>query len=211
MSINSENIIEIHKNLNKYPETKLLIVTKNQDLNDINVLISEGYRLFGENRVQEAYRKYSQIDINNDLELHLIGPLQRNKVKQALKIFDTIQTIDRFSLVDEISKQINNLPDLKTRDFYIQVNIGEEEQKFGVSKKELKELYSYSIEKKVSISGLMCIPPNTSDPSIFFREMLDLKNNINQNLKLSMGMSGDYKFALNFQTNFIRIGSLIFR
>ena len=73
MSINSENIIEIHKNLNKYPETKLLIVTKNQDLNDINVLISEGYRLFGENRVQEAYRKYSQIDINNDLELHLIG------------------------------------------------------------------------------------------------------------------------------------------
>ena len=137
--------------------------------------------------------------------------MQRNKVKQALKTFDTIQTIDRFSLVDEISKQINNLSDLRTKDFYIQVNIGQEEQKFGVSKKELKELYSYSIEKKVIVSGLMCIPPNTSDPSDFFREMLDLKNNINENLKLSMGMSGDYKLALNFQTNFIRIGSLIFR
>ena len=93
MSINSENLIAINENLNKYPETKLLIVTKNQVLNDINVLISEGFRLFGENRVQEADRKYSQIDINKDLELHLIGPLQRNKVKQALKTFDTIQTM----------------------------------------------------------------------------------------------------------------------
>ena len=111
-------------------------MTKNQDLEDISALISEGYRLFGENRVQEALRKYSKIKTYNDLELHLIGPLQRNKVKQALKIFDTIQSIDRFSLVDEISKQINNLYDLRTRDFYIQVNIGEEEQKSGISKRD---------------------------------------------------------------------------
>ena len=133
------------------------------------------------------------------------------EIKNALKIFDTIQTIDRFSLVDEISKQINNLSDLRTRDFYIQVNIGQEEQKFGVSKKELKKLYSYSIEKKVSVSGLMCIPPNIPDPSSYFREMIDLRDNINKNLKLSMGMSSDYKIALNFQTDIVRIGSLIFK
>ncbi len=132
-------------------------------------------------------------------------------MKQALKIFDTIQSIDRFSLVDEISKQINNLSDLRTRDFYIQVNIGEEEQKSGISKNETQELYSYTIEKKVSVSGLMCIPPNTSDPSDYFKEMLDLRNKINKNLKLSMGMSGDYKIALNFKTDIVRIGSLIFQ
>ena len=211
MSINLENLLSIKENLKLFPKTKLLIVTKNQDLEDISALISEGYRLFGENRVQEALRKYSKIKTYNDLELHLIGPLQRNKVKQALKIFNTIQTIDRYSLVDEISKQINNLSDLRTRDFYIQVNIGGEEQKSGISKKETQELYSYTIEKKVSVSGLMCIPPNTSDPGVYFREMLDLRNNINKNLKLSMGMSGDYKIALNFQTDIVRIGSLIFQ
>ena len=211
MSINLENLFSIKENLKLFPKTKLLIVTKNQDLEDISALISEGYRLFGENRVQEALRKYSKIKTYNDLELHLIGPLQRNKVKQALKIFDTIQSIDRFSLVDEISKQINNLSDLRTRDFYIQVNIGEEEQKSGISKKETQELYSYTIEKKVSVSGLMCIPPNTSDPSDYFKEMLDLRNKINKNLKLSMGMSGDYKIALNFKTDIVRIGSLIFQ
>ena len=211
MSINLENLFSIKEDLKLFPKTKLLIVTKNQDLEDISSLISEGYSLFGENRVQEAFRKYSNIKTYNDLELHLIGPLQRNKVKQALKIFDTIQSIDRFSLVDEISKQINNLSDLRTRDFYIQVNIGEEEQKSGISKNETQELYSYTIEKKVSVSGLMCIPPNTSDPSDYFKEMLDLRNKINKNLKLSMGMSGDYKIALNFKTDIVRIGSLIFQ
>ena len=211
MSINSENLLSIKENLKLFPKTKLLIVTKNQSLESISALISDGYRLFGENRVQEAFKKYSNISIYKDLELHLIGPLQRNKVKQALKIFNTIQTIDRYSLVDEISKQINNLSDLKTRDFYIQVNIGEEEQKFGISKKETQELYSYTIKKKVSVSGLMCIPPNTSDPSDYFKEMLDLRNKIDKNLKLSMGMSGDYKIALNFKTDIVRIGSLIFQ
>ena len=211
MSINSENLLSIKENLKLFPKTKLLIVTKNQNLESISALISDGYRLFGENRVQEAFKKYSNISIYKDLELHLIGPLQRNKVKQALKIFNTIQTIDRYSLVDEISKQINNLSDLKTRDFYIQVNIGEEEQKFGISKKETQELYSYTIRKKVSVSGLMCITPHTSDPSDYFKEMLDLRNKIDKNLKLSMGMSGDYKIALNFKTDIVRIGSLIFQ
>ena len=149
MSINSENLLSIKENLKLFPKTKLLIVTKNQSLESISALISDGYRLFGENRVQEAFKKYSNISIYKDLELHLIGPLQRNKVKQALKIFNTIQTIDRYSLVDEISKQINNLSDLKTRDFYIQVNIGEEEQKFGISKKRPKNYTVTQLKKKL--------------------------------------------------------------
>ncbi len=211
MSINSENLLDIKKNLKFFPKTKLLIVTKNQDTKDINILVSKGYRLFGENRVQEAEKKYSQINSNKDLELHLIGPLQRNKVKQALKIFDIIQSVDRFSLIDEISKRIDPSSNLRAKEFYIQVNIGNEEQKYGVLKKDLKELYNYSIEKKVIVNGLMCIPPNIPDPSSYFREMIDLRDNINKNLKLSMGMSSDYKIALNFQTDIVRIGSLIFK
>ena len=211
MSIDFKNLNIIRENLKLFPNTKLLIVTKNQSVFDINTLISEGYKLFGENRVQEAQKKFSEVNNHKDLQLHLIGPLQSNKVKTALKIFDVIQTIDRFSLVDEIYKQINNSSDHKTREYYIQVNIGEEEQKFGVPKKDLKDLYNYTIKKKINVNGLMCIPPNITDPSNYFKELLNLKDSINKNLKLSMGMSSDYKIALNFQTNTIRIGSLIFK
>ena len=140
----------------------------------------------------------------------MIGPLQSNKVKNALKIFDVIQSIDRFSLVDEISKQKNKLPSAKTKNFFIQVNIGEEVQKSGVQKKDLKDLYDYSVSKNLEICGLMCIPPNIIDPSNYFKEMIKLRDSINKDLKLSMGMSNDYKIALNFQSDIIRIGSLIF-
>ena len=101
-----------------------MVVTKNQSAKDVNDLLSMGFKLFGENRVQEAKAKYQSLESSNkNIELHLIGPLQRNKVKIALKVFDAIQSVDRFSLVDEISKQISKLTDLRTREFYIQVNI----------------------------------------------------------------------------------------
>tara|TARA_A100001011_G_scaffold202242_1_gene210607 strand:+ start:1762 stop:2328 length:567 start_codon:yes stop_codon:yes gene_type:complete len=187
-----------------------MIVTKNQSSQDINELISQGFKLFGENRVQEAKLKYQSISSCNNLELHLIGPLQTNKVKNALKIFDVIQTIDRISLVDEIAKQLLKLSSVRTKKFYIQVNIGEEEQKSGVFKKNLQDLYNYSINCNLVIHGLMCIPPNTQDPSNYFKEMIKIRDNINKKLKLSMGMSNDYKIALNFQSDIIRIGSLIF-
>ena len=106
MTINTEALNQIEKNLEAYPKTKLLIVTKNQNIDDIDNLISRGYKLFGENRVQEAEKKYSNF-INKHYCLHLIGPLQTNKVKQALGLFDTIQSIDRLKLVHEIVKQIN--------------------------------------------------------------------------------------------------------
>lgn len=188
-----------------------MIVTKNQSSQDISELITQGFKFYGENRVQEAKLKYYSTNLSEkNLELHLIGPLQTNKVKDALKIFDGIQTIDRISLVDEISKQRNKLTTIKTKKFFIQVNIGDEKQKSGVLKNELQDLYKYSIDRKINIYGLMCIPPNIPDPKEHFKEMIHLREKINNKLKLSMGMSNDYKIALKFQSDIIRVGSLIF-
>lgn len=188
-----------------------MIVTKNQSNEDISELIEQGFKLFGENRVQEAKLKYLKPNLyEKNIELHLIGPLQTNKVKDALKIFDVIQTVDRASLVDEISKQLIKLTVIKTKKFFIQVNIGDESQKSGVSVKDLRDLYDYSIDRKLNIHGLMCIPPNILDPKDHFKEMINLRDKINSQLKLSMGMSNDYKIALQYKSDIIRVGSLIF-
>ena len=211
MSINNNNLDLLIKDLSFYPNTKLLIVTKNQKIGDITELNLRGFNVFGENRVQEAQAKYESFSNLNQIDLHLIGPLQTNKVKTALRLFNVIQTIDRPKLVDEIAKQFNNLSIIKTKDFYIQVNIGDEKQKSGIHKKHLIDLYNYSIDRKINIVGLMCIPPNISDTSESFKEMIELRDKTNKDLKLSMGMSNDYKIALNFQTNIIRVGSLIFK
>ncbi len=210
MSINTKNVNTILSDL-KNLSTSLMIVTKNQSYEDISELVNRGFKLFGENRVQEAKLKYYKSNLyEKNIELHLIGPLQTNKVKDALKIFDAIQTIDRVSLVDEISKQLMKLTTIKTKKFFIQVNIGDESQKSGVSRKELEDLYNYSIDRNLNIHGLMCIPPNILDPKDHFKEMIELREKINTELKLSMGMSNDYKIALRFQSDIIRVGSLIF-
>ena len=127
MGINYQQLKKIYETLNNFPSAKLQIVTKNRDVNIINDLISGGYKLFGENKVQEANEKFKDIELAN-LDLHLIGPLQTNKVKLALQLFNTIQTIDREKLVKEIVK-LQNKSKTKTTNFYIQVNIGEEQQK----------------------------------------------------------------------------------
>ena len=210
MTINTEALNQIEKNLEAYPKTKLLIVTKNQNFDDIDNLISMGYRLFGENRVQEAAKKYSNFN-NNQYRLHLIGPLQTNKVKQALGLFDTIQSIDRLKLVHEIVKQINASDDTrKTKSFFIQVNIGQEEQKSGVDPKNVIEFYNMCKKNNLEIEGLMCIPPNDNNPEIYFDKMKKIRDSINSNLKLSMGMSDDYEISLKYDTNIVRIGSKIF-
>ncbi len=210
MSINTKNVNTILSDL-KNLSTSLMIVTKNQSYEDISELVNRGFKLFGENRVQEAKLKYYKSNLyEKNIELHLIGPLQTNKVKDALKIFDAIQTIDRVSLVDEISKQLMKLTTIKTKKFFIQVNIGDESQKSGVSRKDLEDLYNYSIDRNLNIHGLMCIPPNILDPKDHFKEMIELREKINTELKLSMGMSNDYKIALRFQSDIIRVGSLIF-
>ena len=212
LNINFNQLSEINRNLKKYPKCSLLIVTKNRDPETIKLLIKEGYFHFGENKVQEAKKKFSIIN-NNNVVIHLIGPLQTNKVKSALKLFNTIQSVDRPKLVVEISKYLNsNLEDkIVTRDFYIQVNIGKEDQKSGVLPNDLPELYDFSINNNLKITGLMCIPPFDHSPGIYFEEMNELKNSLNRNLKLSMGMSNDYEIALNFHSNLIRVGSKIFK
>lgn len=211
MTINYQNLAQIKSTIANFKETQLLIVTKKQSTEDIIELICMGHYVFGENRVQEAKSKYTGIRPHHNFSLHLIGPLQTNKTEEAMKIFDVIQTVDRKKLVDEISKNLVNQSELRTNEFFIQVNIGNEEQKSGVHKDNLRELYEYAISKQINIKGLMCIPPNIDDPTIYFNEMVKLRDNLNKGLKLSMGMSADYKYALNNQSNIIRIGSFIFQ
>lgn len=211
MTINFEALKEVQRTISSYPNSELLVVTKNQCAEDILCLIKNNLKLFGENRIQEADNKFSKIDTyKNKIELHLIGQLQSNKTKKALLLFDCIQTIDRKKLIDEITKLNETLPEVRTKKYYIQINIGEEDQKSGAAPDKAKELYGYAVEKKMNIVGFMCIPPNNSDSASYFKKMLKLKNEINSNLLLSMGMSNDYKDALTNGSNLIRLGSMVF-
>ena len=209
MEINYDELKKVKTNVGEYPNASLLLVTKNRPQSLIKLLIENGHFLFGENRVQEAKEKFSNLDQNN-IELHLIGPLQTNKVKSALSIFDTIQSIDRPKLVKEISKQIDSSDKIKTKNYYIQVNIGEEPQKAGTSINETRDFYQYAISENLEISGLMCIPPFEENPNSYFKKMIELRDNINPKLKLSMGMSNDYEVALSYQSDLVRVGSRIF-
>jgi len=211
LTINHKNLASIKDYLKSYPNTKLLIVTKNQTQDDILELIEQGNKYFGENRIQEAKKKYSYLIENKNIKLHLIGPLQSNKTKIALKLFDTIQSIDRKSIVDQISKIIDKKEKIKTHEYFIQVNIGNEEQKSGVRIENIDELYKYSLDKKLNIKGLMCLPPNVDDPSKFFYEMKKIRDSLNKSLLLSMGMSSDYRHALKYNSDIIRVGSAIFK
>ena len=210
MTINFKILDQIKSNLKKFDKADLLIVSKNQTSNDVQELINQGFKIFGENRVQEASKKFSNIVNIEKIELHLIGPLQTNKVKDALILFNTIQSIDRKKLVDTIAKVSTSLKNKKTNSYYIQVNIGSETQKSGVSQSDVADLYRYAIDKGLKVIGLMCIPPIGSNSEIFFKEMNAIKNKINPKLFLSMGMSNDYLVALNHKSNLIRVGSLIF-
>ena len=159
MTVNFKTYKEINSLISEYQNSKLLVVSKNRSKNDLEELMIGGANLFGENRVQEAKRKFT-LDLYDkyEFELHLIGPLQSNKTEEALTIFDTIQTIDRYKLIDKISN-LKNKKEFKTKSFYIQINIGQEIQKSGVPINELSDLYEYSLEKNLNIVGLMCIPP----------------------------------------------------
>jgi len=188
---------------------KLVAVSKKQEDDKINEALKMGYRCFGENRVQEAQQRWSQkIQIFNDLELRLIGPLQTNKVKQALELFDIIETIDREKLAKQISEKSNN--QIKTKNFYIQINTGNEFQKSGIEPLEADNFIEFCIKDlKLPIIGLMCIPPLDEEPCMHFALLKKIadRNNLKE---LSMGMSGDYKEAIKFGATSVRIGSLIF-
>ena len=212
MTINKENLAQIVDKLSRFNEAKLLIVTKNQSQKDIFDLLNMGYFSFGENRVQEAVSKYTNELRNNfkNLKLHLIGPLQSNKTKIALETFDTIQSIDRIKIVDTISDILDNESEVRAKDFFIQVNIGKEKQKSGIDPEDIIDFYQYCQKKNLNIKGLMCILPNDLQPEKYFLELKILREKIDSNLLLSMGMSQDYDIALKFDSNIIRVGSKIF-
>lgn len=194
------------------PHTQLLVVSKNRSLKEISPLFEIGHKTFGENKVQEAKQKFTdKIRSDYQINLHLIGPLQTNKVVDALQLFSTIQSIDRPKLVDVIiNAKIKLANKVITKNFYIQVNIGDEPQKSGISIKDLERLYHQCVQGGLRVEGLMCIPPANQNPDKYFNLLLELKNKINPTLKLSMGMSQDYLNALQYQSDIIRVGSLLF-
>ena len=188
----------------------LIVVTKNQTIDKIYPFLDAGHIHFGENKVQEANQKWSNILKNNSkVKLHLIGKLQSNKAKDAFDLFDFIHTLDSEKLAKILSSLENN-SERKIK-YFIQVNIGNEIQKNGIDQLSVKQFMDFCcMELKLDIVGLMCIPPLNLDPIPFFKKMQDLKiiNNLNE---LSMGMSSDYKQALNYGATYIRIGSSIFK
>ena len=191
---------------NKIP--KIIAVSKTFGMDKIFPLIEHGHIDFGENKVQEAIEKWSDVKLtNNDIRLHLIGGLQTNKVKLAVKLFDYIHSVDSEKLAKKISDEQQKQN--KKVKVFIQVNIGNEEQKSGINKSSLNQLYSYCKAIDLNVVGLMCIPPLEKSSNIFFKEMCTLNENLNLN-ELSMGMSSDYLEAIKNSATYLRIGSNIF-
>ena len=205
-----ENYNLINKSVQSYDKkVTLIVVSKNQDLDSINLLIKKNHFDFGENRVQEAILKWKNlILINPQLNLHLIGKLQSNKAKDAFEIFQYIHTLDNEKLAQIFSKLESN--SLKKIKYFIQVNVGNEPQKSGIALDKVNQFIKYCInDLKLNIIGLMCIPPAEEDPSQYFKNLADSAK-VNSLTELSMGMSNDYECAINNGATFIRVGSKIF-
>jgi pyridoxal phosphate enzyme (YggS family) len=189
--------------------TKIIAVTKRFSIEKINPLIIEGHKDFGENKVQEATLKWKNIlKQHTDLNLHLLGHLQSNKVSEAVNIFNYIHSLDSEKLANKFMIEENKVN--KKLKYFIQINIGEEQQKFGISIKDTKSFISFcKKEAKLQIIGLMCIPPVNKEPSFYFSQLkeLALSNNL---LHLSMGMTSDYVDAIRNGSTYIRIGTGIF-
>ena len=201
-----KNLLDIESKIND--RAKIIAVSKTFPIDKISPLIKHGHTDFGENKVQEAIEKWTEIKkINSEIKLHMIGKLRTNKVKFAVQIFDYIHSVDNEKLAKKIydeSKKLN-----KKIKIFIQVNIGDEEQKVGINKKDVNQLVSYSKEIGLNIIGLMCIPPANISSEIYFQEM----NKLNKKLgfaELSMGMSSDFLIAVKHLSTYIRIGSSIF-
>ena len=190
-------------------ETKLIVVTKNQEIEKINLLINSNHFHFGENRVQEAILKWGDlISVNSNLKLHLVGKLQSNKAKDAFKIFHYIHTLDNEKLAQIFSKLEGNL--LKKIKYFIQVNIGNEPQKSGIPIEKVSPFIEYCInDLNLNIIGLMCIPPADCDPGKYFINLAKIARQ-HKLKELSMGMSSDYESAIKNGATFVRIGTKIF-
>jgi hypothetical protein len=201
-----EELIKSKANHDK--SAQIIAVSKTFPLENILPLIAHGHLHYGENKVQEALDKWSEIKLKtNSIKLHLIGKLQTNKVKFALKIFDYIHSLDSEKLAIKISEE--QIKQEKKPKIFIQVNIGNEDQKSGINKDNLVDFYKFCNDLNLDIIGTMCIPPNDDNTEKHFSEM----NRINQKLnfkELSMGMSGDYLEAIKNNATYVRVGSKIF-
>ena len=187
----------------------IIAVSKTFPLEHVKPLIDYGHNHFGENKVQEATTKWSNLkDQNKNLKLHMIGKLQSNKAKDAVKLFDYVHSLDNKKLADTLAKHQFNLK--KKLKYFIQVNIANEIQKSGIPVGELDEFYNYCVnEIQLEIVGLMIIPPIDNDPEKYFKTLNELNKSLGLN-ELSMGMSADYINAIKHEATFVRIGSLIF-
>ena len=212
MSILIENLNKIKSNINKIDSSNkinIIAVSKTFTLEYIMPLILHGHIHFGENKVQEAQAKWGDIKKERtNINLHMIGKLQSNKVKVAVNLFDYIHSVDSQKLADILSKNQNEIN--RSLNYFIQVNIGNETQKTGIPYNEVDAFYSYCTkEKNMNVIGLMAIPPNDNDVEKYFKSLFELNTSLGLK-ELSMGMSADYLKALNFKSTFLRIGSLIF-
>ena len=194
--------------MNNSKASKIIAISKTFSLDKIMPLINYGHYDYGENKVQEALDKWTKIKNEKPkLKLHLVGKLQTNKVKFAVRLFDFIHSVDSKKLAKKIAEeQLNQNKKVK---IFIQVNIGNEAQKSGISKNDLNDLYHYCKDLKLDVIGLMCIPPVNSNPNFFFQKLNDLNKNFNLE-ELSMGMSSDYLEAVENNSTYLRIGSAIF-
>ena len=208
------NLISIQdniKNLNskKTIRPEIICVSKTFSLDRLRPLLDHGHIHFGENKVQEADLKWSELKIKNTkIKLHMVGKLQSNKVKKAVQIFDYIHSLDNQKLADVLAKSQKNIN--KSIKYFIQVNMGNETQKSGISYNEVDAFYNYCVkEKNLNVLGLMAIPPNDDKTEEYFKNISEL--NASLGLKnLSIGMSSDYMKAIKYKSTYLRIGSLIF-
>jgi len=207
--INIENKIKLNLNnlkINNLP--KIIAVSKTFQIEKILPLIEHGHVHFGENKVQEAVEKWTEVKSkNSDIKLHMIGKLQTNKVKFAVKLFDFIHSVDSEKLAKKIADEQIKIK--KKIQIFIQVNIGDEDQKSGINKNRISELISFCKKINLDVIGLMCIPPVKSDTLKYFKEMQLLNRDFSFQ-ELSMGMSSDYLKASENSATYLRIGSSIF-
>ena len=210
-----KNLLEIEDNIkfhlnepNKVNYPKIIAVSKTFNMDKIKPLLEHGHINFGENKVQEAVEKWTEIKKNNSkIKLHMIGKLQTNKVKFAVQLFDYIHSVDSEKLAKKIADEQFKVK--KKIKIFLQVNIGDENQKSGISKNDVTKLVLYCKEIGLDCIGLMCIPPLNFDPEVYFEEMRKL-NKVLGFTELSMGMSSDFLVAIKYSATFIRIGSSIF-
>ena len=187
---------------------KIVAISKNHPIQSVIEAMNFGVYIFGENRVQEAQEKFEKIKENNPkIELHLTGPLQSNKVKTAVTLFDVFHTLDR----EKIAREFSKYPELLVKKkIFLQVNTGKEKTKSGIFPEDVKDfLFFLKDEMKIHIHGLMCIPPMNEEPSFHFSKLKILAND-NKIKELSIGMSDDYEQALKYDPTYIRLGTILF-